>query len=99
MALEAMDEEEEIRVYINSPGGQPYSVFGVLDAMATIKPPIQTLGLGACYSYASLILVGLGMWPLGPSWHVPAHSTQQLLVSWLAQAGCICEDCTGPCDP
>jgi ATP-dependent protease ClpP protease subunit len=58
MALEAMDEEEEIRMYINSPGGQPYSIFGVLDAMATIKPPIQTLGLGACYSYASLILVG-----------------------------------------
>jgi hypothetical protein len=38
-------------------GGQPYSVFGVLDAMRSIKPDIQTLGLGACYSYASLILV------------------------------------------
>uniref|UniRef100_A0A7S0S5B9 ATP-dependent Clp protease proteolytic subunit n=1 Tax=Chlamydomonas leiostraca TaxID=1034604 RepID=A0A7S0S5B9_9CHLO len=56
MALEAMDEEEDIRIYINSPGGQPYSVFGVLDAMKSVKPQIQTLGLGACYSYASLIL-------------------------------------------
>eukprot|EP00775_Hariotina_reticulata_P001131 gene1131-1467_t len=29
----AMDEEEEIRMYINSSGGQPYSVIGVVDAM------------------------------------------------------------------
>lgn len=41
-------------------GGQPYSVFGVLDAIKSIKPDVQTLGLGACYSYASLILVGGG---------------------------------------
>lgn len=33
LALEAMDEEEEIRVYINSPGGQPYSIIGVVDTM------------------------------------------------------------------
>jgi ATP-dependent Clp protease protease subunit len=33
LALEAMDEEEEIRMYINSSGGQPYSVIGVVDAM------------------------------------------------------------------
>eukprot|EP00967_Tisochrysis_lutea_P115582 scaffold185273_cov19-Tisochrysis_lutea.AAC.4 len=81
LALEALDEEEDIRIYINSPGlstrqnathpqgetlstptpragGQPYSVFGVLDAIKSIKPDVQTLGLGACYSYASLILVG-----------------------------------------
>ncbi|KAF5840701.1 Clp protease-domain-containing protein [Dunaliella salina] len=56
LALEALDEEEDIRIYINSPGGQPYSVFGVLDAIQSIKPDVQTLGLGACYSYASLIL-------------------------------------------
>ncbi|KAJ9507057.1 hypothetical protein QJQ45_004662 [Haematococcus lacustris] len=69
MALDTMDQEEDIRMYINStgsvlstifplvpPGGQPYSIFGVLDAMKAVKPDIQTLGLGACYSYASLIL-------------------------------------------
>jgi len=56
LALEAMDEEEDIRIYINSSGGQPYSIFGVLDTIRSVKPPIQTLGLGACYSYASLIL-------------------------------------------
>ncbi|GFH28324.1 ATP-dependent Clp protease proteolytic subunit [Haematococcus lacustris] len=56
MALDTMDQEEDIRMYINSSGGQPYSIFGVLDAMKAVKPDIQTLGLGACYSYASLIL-------------------------------------------
>lgn len=57
LALEAMDEEAEIRMYINSPGGTPYSVVGVVDAMQAVKCPIQTVALGACYSYSSLILV------------------------------------------
>ena len=57
LALEAMDETAPIRMYINSPGGQPYSVIGVVDAMQAIKPHIQTVSLGACYSYSSLILV------------------------------------------
>ncbi|KAF8056144.1 clpP [Scenedesmus sp. PABB004] len=56
LALEAMDEEAEIRMYINSPGGTPYSVLGVVDAMQAVKPPIQTVALGACYSYSSLLL-------------------------------------------
>lgn len=38
-------------------GGQPYSVFGVLDAINSVKCDVQTVGMGACYSYASLILV------------------------------------------
>lgn len=56
LALEAVDETQDIRLYLNCSGGQPYSVFGVLDTMAALKPDIQTYGLGACYSYASLIL-------------------------------------------
>ncbi|KAF6252829.1 Clp protease-domain-containing protein [Scenedesmus sp. NREL 46B-D3] len=56
LALEAMDEEAPIRLYINSPGGTPYSVIGVVDAMRQVKCPIQTVALGACYSYSSLIL-------------------------------------------
>ncbi|KAI8463860.1 MAG: Clp protease-domain-containing protein [Monoraphidium minutum] len=59
LALEAMDDEEEIRLYINSPGGQPYSIIGLVDTMQSIKPPIKTVALGAAYSYASL-LVGAG---------------------------------------
>lgn len=32
-------------------------MFGVLDTIKSIKPDVQTYGMGACYSYASLILV------------------------------------------
>lgn len=56
LALEAMDEKEDIRLYINSPGGQPYSVIGIVDTIQSIKPDVQTLALGACYSYSSLLL-------------------------------------------
>lgn len=56
LALEAMDETAPIRMYINSPGGTPYSIIGVVDAMQAVKPPIQTVALGACYSYSSLLL-------------------------------------------
>ncbi len=41
------------------PGGQPYSIFGILDTIASIKPDVQTLALGACYSYSSLLLVSM----------------------------------------
>ncbi|KAG2495198.1 hypothetical protein HYH03_006804 [Edaphochlamys debaryana] len=56
LALEQVDETEDIRLYINSPGGQPYSVLGIVDAMQAIKPDVQTVALGACYSYSSLML-------------------------------------------
>lgn len=56
LALEQLDEQEDIRLYINSPGGQPYSIIGILDAIQSIKPDVQTVGLGCCYSYASLVL-------------------------------------------
>jgi hypothetical protein len=42
LALEAMDEEAPIRMYINSPGGQPYSIIGVADAMTVGR--VGTLG-------------------------------------------------------
>jgi len=70
LALEALDETAPIRMYINSPGGTPYSIIGVVDAMQAVKPPIQTVALGACYSYSSLLLVrgvgeGVGAWVWG----------------------------------
>lgn len=77
LALEALDETAPIRMYINSPGGTPYSIIGVADAMQAVKPPIQTVALGACYSYSSLLLVReggvLGRWL---SVHSPQTTTQ-----------------------
>lgn len=45
-------------------------MFGVLDTIKSIKPEVQTYGLGACYSYASLILVSLR----GLLWDHPADA-------------------------
>mmetsp|Transcript_7646 Transcript_7646/g.23018 ORF Transcript_7646/g.23018 Transcript_7646/m.23018 type:complete len:287 (-) Transcript_7646:825-1685(-) len=56
LALEEIDPKADIKMFINCNGGQPYSVFGVLDTMKAVKPDIQTYALGACYSYASMIL-------------------------------------------
>jgi len=56
LALEAIDPEAEIRLYVNSPGGQPYSVIGLVDAIRAVKPPVRTVALGAVYSFASLVL-------------------------------------------
>lgn len=56
LALEKADPDEEIRLYINSPGGYPYAVFGIVDTMMQLKCPIQTVALGACYSYSTLVL-------------------------------------------
>lgn len=56
MALEQVDENAEIRLYLNTPGGQPYSVFGVADAIKSVKPPVSTVGLGTAYSYSSILL-------------------------------------------
>lgn len=49
MALETIDDKEPIKLYINCSGGQPYSVFGILDTIKTLKPELHTYGLGACY--------------------------------------------------
>lgn len=56
LALEALDEDEEIRLYINSPGGSPYAVLGVVDTLLSIKCPVSTVAMGAVYSYSSLLL-------------------------------------------
>ncbi len=35
-------------------------MLGVVDAVQSIKPDVQTVALGACYSYSSLLLVRRG---------------------------------------
>lgn len=54
-------------------GGQPYSVLGVVDAMQSIKPDVQTVALGACYSYASLVVVSMSCGKGGPEEEVRGH--------------------------
>ncbi|KAK9862625.1 hypothetical protein WJX84_002874 [Apatococcus fuscideae] len=56
MALENLNPEEDIKIYINSSGGQSYSVVSILDAMSVIKPDISTVAFGVAASTATLLL-------------------------------------------
>ncbi|EFN51696.1 hypothetical protein CHLNCDRAFT_139949 [Chlorella variabilis] len=39
LALDSLNEEEEIKMYINCPQGSPYAVVSILDTMRAIKAP------------------------------------------------------------
>jgi ATP-dependent Clp protease protease subunit len=54
--LEMLDAEEDIYLYINSPGGQVTSMYAIYDCMNYIKNDIITLGFGNVASAASFIL-------------------------------------------
>ena len=53
--LETIDNED-IKIYIDSPGGSVYSGLGLLDVMEFIKPDIATINTGLAASMAAVIL-------------------------------------------
>jgi ATP-dependent Clp protease protease subunit len=54
--LESLDKEEDITIYINSPGGSVYDGLGILDIMEYVKPDIITINTGLAASMAAIIL-------------------------------------------
>jgi ATP-dependent Clp protease protease subunit len=54
--LEQMDEDKDIKIYIDSPGGSVYSGLGLLDTMEYIKPEIVTINTGLAASMAAVLL-------------------------------------------
>jgi ATP-dependent Clp protease protease subunit len=46
LALNSLNGEEEIKLYINCPTGSSYSVVSILDTMNAISAPISTVGFG-----------------------------------------------------
>jgi ATP-dependent Clp protease protease subunit len=54
--LEANDSNEDIYIYINSPGGSMYAMYAIYDTMQYVKPDIVTVGYGFVASAASFIL-------------------------------------------
>jgi len=56
LALEAMNSEKDIKIYINSGGGSPYAIFGILDTLRFMKPEVSTICLGQCASSSTLLL-------------------------------------------
>src|SRR2546423_15451829 len=54
--LEAEDPDSDIRLYVNSPGGDAYAGFAMYDAMQYVKPDVQTYCVGMAMSAGALIL-------------------------------------------
>lgn len=51
-----MESDEDISIYIDSPGGSVYSGLGLLDVMDYVKPDIVTMNTGLAASMAAVIL-------------------------------------------
>src|SRR6476661_10234225 len=56
--LEHEDPNQDIRLYINSPGGVVYSGLAVYDTMQMIKPDVATFCMGMGASMAAVLLAG-----------------------------------------
>lgn len=54
--LASQDSKEDIRIYINSPGGQVTSALAIYDTMQYVKPDISTICVGMAASAAALLL-------------------------------------------
>ena len=54
--LQGEDPEQDIKMYINSPGGAVTAGLAIYDTMQHIKPDIQTVCMGMCASMASILL-------------------------------------------
>jgi len=54
--LESDEPEQDIYLYINSPGGNVSSGLGIYDTMQYIKPDVQTICMGQAASMGALLL-------------------------------------------
>jgi len=56
--LEAEDPDADIRLYVNSPGGDAYAGLAIYDAMQFVKPDVETYCVGMAMSAGAMILAG-----------------------------------------
>lgn len=54
--LESQSAKEDIKIYINSPGGVVTSALAIYDTMQYVKPDVQTICVGLAASAASVLL-------------------------------------------
>ena len=57
MYLEMQDDEAEITLYINSPGGEVTSGLAVYDYMTMMKAPIRTVRIGTAASMGAILFL------------------------------------------
>ena len=54
--LSSNDENKDIYIYINSPGGSVTAGLSIYDTMKYIKPNVVTIGMGLCASMGAFLL-------------------------------------------
>jgi len=55
--LTSQNSKEDIKLYINSPGGQVTSALAIYDTMQHVKPNVSTICVGMAASAAALLLL------------------------------------------
>ena len=58
LCLESMNPDQDISIYINSPGGSFTALTAIYDTMRLIKPDVQTVCLGQAAAAAILLAAG-----------------------------------------
>lgn len=56
--LEAEDPEQDVFLYINSPGGSSYAGMAIYDTMQYVRPDVSTVCIGMAMSAGAMILCG-----------------------------------------
>src|SRR5436190_10751034 len=56
--LESEDPEQDISLYINSPGGDVYSGLAIYETMQFVKPDVRTMCVGIAMSIGAVLLAG-----------------------------------------
>lgn len=56
LLLAQQNDKEDIKMYINSPGGSVTSALAIYDTMQFVKPDVQTICIGMAASAAALLL-------------------------------------------
>ncbi|MFI9559491.1 ATP-dependent Clp protease proteolytic subunit [Nonomuraea endophytica] len=56
LTLESIDPDQDIQLYINSPGGSHTAMTAIYDTMQYVRPEIQTVCIGEAASAAAVLL-------------------------------------------
>jgi ATP-dependent Clp protease protease subunit len=56
--LESVNPDKDIKLYINTPGGNVYPGLGIYDTMQYIKPDVSTICIGLAASMGAILLSG-----------------------------------------
>lgn len=54
--LDREDQDRQINMYINSPGGQIYAGLAIYDTMQQVRAPISTVAVGVTASFGTVLL-------------------------------------------